>query len=117
MGLRGSVFAMITSPHHLVALLLRDGSIYFVFMACAVLSNIISFYVFPSLLRGVFTTFSICVAVTMVSRLMLNLHQSTDGEILTPPMSCLQEVAGDDAPMFTTHFDHWHPSALSDDRD
>lgn len=27
MGLRGSVFAMITSPHHLVALLLRDGEL------------------------------------------------------------------------------------------
>ena len=55
------------------------------------------------------------VAVMMISRLTLNLHRSTDGEISSSHMSYLQEVTWYDAPMFTTHFDHWHPLVLSDE--
>ncbi|KAF9066764.1 hypothetical protein BDP27DRAFT_1330015 [Rhodocollybia butyracea] len=62
----------------LLSLILRDGSIYFALMALANLSNILTFYFAPLYLRGGLSTFATCVSVTMMSRLMLNLHESTD---------------------------------------
>ncbi|KAJ3921955.1 hypothetical protein F5877DRAFT_10051, partial [Lentinula edodes] len=78
----------------LVSLMLRDGNV----MALANLSNILTFYEFQFMieivlssqawikllmiyvlqpfLRGSLSTFASCMSVTMMSRLMLNLHSS-----------------------------------------
>ncbi|KAJ7760831.1 hypothetical protein DFH07DRAFT_815901 [Mycena maculata] len=64
-------------------LLLRDGSMYFAATALANLSNIVTFLVGGPLLPGSLATFATCMSVTMVSRLMLNLHAQTDYGILT----------------------------------
>ncbi|KAJ7194500.1 hypothetical protein B0H12DRAFT_1153528 [Mycena haematopus] len=53
------------------ALVLRDGAA----MTLANLSNIITFY---PLLSGSLSTFASCVSVTLMARLMLNLHQTSD---------------------------------------
>nr|GAT51855.1 predicted protein [Mycena chlorophos] len=58
----------------LLGLLIRDGAIYFLAMATANLGNILTFYLTNDLLRGCLSTFASCLSVTMMSRLMLNLH-------------------------------------------
>ncbi|KAF8876006.1 hypothetical protein BD779DRAFT_1804447 [Infundibulicybe gibba] len=63
----------------LTTLLLRDGAIYFAVMALSNLANILTFYFCGPFLRGGLSSFSTCVSVTMMSRLMLNLHEATSG--------------------------------------
>jgi len=59
-------------------LLVRDGAMYFVATALANLTNIVTFFVGGSLLPGSLATFATCMSVTMMTRLMLNLHQRTE---------------------------------------
>ncbi|KAF8991234.1 hypothetical protein BDQ17DRAFT_1332994 [Cyathus striatus] len=47
-------------------------------MALTNLANILTYYVASSVFSGGFSTFASSISVTMMSRLMLNLHQSTD---------------------------------------
>ncbi|EKM56616.1 uncharacterized protein PHACADRAFT_253825 [Phanerochaete carnosa HHB-10118-sp] len=61
----------------LVSLMIRDGAIYFGVMACAQCSNTLTFYLSPPALRGCLSTFASNMSVTMMSRLMLNLHRTT----------------------------------------
>ncbi|GJE86595.1 hypothetical protein PsYK624_026750 [Phanerochaete sordida] len=60
----------------LVSLIIRDGAIYFGVMACAQCSNTLTFYFTPPALRGCLSTFASNMSVTMMSRLMLNLHRT-----------------------------------------
>ncbi|KAF8986528.1 hypothetical protein BDQ17DRAFT_1259576, partial [Cyathus striatus] len=58
----------------LISLILKDISIFFdSAIALANLSNILTFYPF---LRGALSTFASSISVTMMSRIMLNLHQN-----------------------------------------
>ncbi|KAJ6597560.1 hypothetical protein DFH09DRAFT_1272231 [Mycena vulgaris] len=59
---------------NLHSLVLRDGAMYFSIMALANLANIATYYVPQPLYQGSLATFSNCISVTMVSRLILNLH-------------------------------------------
>ncbi|KAF8890461.1 hypothetical protein BD779DRAFT_1799537, partial [Infundibulicybe gibba] len=59
-----------------ITLLLRDGVIYFAVMALANLANILTFYFCGPFLRGGLSTFSSSISATMMSRFMLNLHES-----------------------------------------
>ncbi|KIY48968.1 hypothetical protein FISHEDRAFT_14263, partial [Fistulina hepatica ATCC 64428] len=63
-------------PPSILAVVLRDGAIYFAIMALCNLANIITFYFSESFFKGGLSTFASCISVTMMSRLMLNLHQS-----------------------------------------
>ncbi|KAH8828843.1 hypothetical protein DL96DRAFT_1708020 [Flagelloscypha sp. PMI_526] len=73
-----------TPSQSLFTLLLRDGAFYFMFMALANLANILTFGLAPAFLRGRLSTFTSCLAVTLVSRMMLNLHRAdTDMGILS----------------------------------
>ncbi|KAJ7245612.1 hypothetical protein B0H12DRAFT_1235734 [Mycena haematopus] len=58
----------------LLSLLIRDGAVYFVVMAAINLANILTFYLAGPLLRGCLSTMASSLSVTMMSRLMLNLH-------------------------------------------
>ncbi|KAJ7895521.1 hypothetical protein B0H14DRAFT_2680664 [Mycena olivaceomarginata] len=58
----------------LLSLLVRDGAVYFVVMAAVNLGNILTFYMAGPLLRGCLSTMASSLSVTMMSRLMLNLH-------------------------------------------
>ncbi|KAF9555896.1 hypothetical protein CPC08DRAFT_695015 [Agrocybe pediades] len=64
-------------------LILRDGAIYFAVMALCNLANISTFYVAGPFLRAALSTFSSAMSVTMMARLILNLHQSADEGIFT----------------------------------
>jgi len=62
----------------ITALILRDGAMYFAMMALVNLSNIITFYVGDPFFKGCLSGFASSVSVTMMSRLMLNLHEVAD---------------------------------------
>ncbi|KAJ7895536.1 hypothetical protein B0H14DRAFT_2680700 [Mycena olivaceomarginata] len=59
---------------NLHALVVRDGAQTSIIMALANLANIASYY---PILPGSLATFASCVSVTMISRLILNLHETT----------------------------------------
>lgn len=67
----------------ILSLILRDGAIYFAVMAFANLFNILTFYLAPPFLRGSLSSFASCISVTMMSRLMLNLHQTATAGIFS----------------------------------
>ncbi|KAI0746960.1 hypothetical protein C8Q80DRAFT_1178553 [Daedaleopsis nitida] len=69
--------------HDIVSLVMRDGALYFAVMACANAANTLTFYLLEPLLRGCLSTVAGCVSVTMMSRLMLNLHGSASGRAPT----------------------------------
>ncbi|KIP09726.1 hypothetical protein PHLGIDRAFT_126033 [Phlebiopsis gigantea 11061_1 CR5-6] len=64
-----------TGRNNLTALIMRDGAVYFAVMACAQCANTLTFYLLAPALRGVLSTLASNVSVTMMARLMLNLHQ------------------------------------------
>jgi len=67
----------------LISLILRDGAIYFAVMALCNLSNILTFYLCGPFLRGGLSTFASSISVTMMSRLMLNLHETAELGIMS----------------------------------
>ncbi|KAH8806878.1 hypothetical protein DL96DRAFT_600938 [Flagelloscypha sp. PMI_526] len=82
--------AMNTRSVSLVALLLRDGAIYFMLKALVNLGNILTVFLAPPFFRGCLGTFSSCLSITLVSRMMLNLHRAHSAlgvfTTLTTPM-------------------------------
>ncbi|KAF9041519.1 hypothetical protein BJ165DRAFT_290706 [Panaeolus papilionaceus] len=60
----------------LITSLTRDGILYYFVMGLANLSNILSFYLLGPFLRGGLSTFASSISVTMMSRIMLNLHKT-----------------------------------------
>jgi len=63
----------------LFSMLIRDGTIYFFFMALANFVNIIMFYSSGPFEKGSLAPFASCLSVTLMSRLMLNLHEAANG--------------------------------------
>ncbi|KAF7350308.1 hypothetical protein MVEN_01335100 [Mycena venus] len=59
-------------------LVLRDGALYFAIIALVNLCNIVSFYLAGPILSGTLSTFASCMSVTLMARLMLNLHRTAD---------------------------------------
>ncbi|KAE9404328.1 hypothetical protein BT96DRAFT_423936 [Gymnopus androsaceus JB14] len=63
----------------LFTIIVRDGTMYFGFMALANLVNVLTFYITgDSLLRGTLSPFASCTSVTLMSRLMLHLLEIAD---------------------------------------
>ncbi|KAK7019139.1 hypothetical protein R3P38DRAFT_2981264 [Favolaschia claudopus] len=60
------------------ALVLRDGAFYYAAMSLANFANLVTFYIAGPNLSGSLSTFASCISVTMMARLMLNLHQTSD---------------------------------------
>ncbi|KAJ7314927.1 hypothetical protein DFH08DRAFT_972321 [Mycena albidolilacea] len=73
--------------HQVIA---RDGALYFATVAVTNFSNMSTFYFGLPLFRGALSTFSSCMAVTMVSRLMLNLHKQAEIGIFTDTSSSIE---------------------------
>ncbi|KZV63849.1 hypothetical protein PENSPDRAFT_197901 [Peniophora sp. CONT] len=63
----------------IVNVLLRDGAIYFVVMAAANLANILTFIISPPILKGVLSTLASSISISMMSRLILRLHDAALG--------------------------------------
>jgi hypothetical protein len=79
---------------------MRDGVLYYAVVALANLANVVTFYAAPPLLRGVLSSPASVIAVTMCARLMLNVHESAQAQLL-PSRSSL-DGAGHDA-VLTSH--------------
>ncbi|TFK39561.1 hypothetical protein BDQ12DRAFT_743907 [Crucibulum laeve] len=78
----------------LASLILRDGAIYFAVMALANLANIVTFYLCGPFLRGGLSTFASSISLTMMSRLMLNLHEGAAIGIFSAQLSAGIEFSG-----------------------
>ncbi|KAJ3781451.1 hypothetical protein GGU10DRAFT_109015 [Lentinula aff. detonsa] len=60
----------------LISVIIRDGTIYFAIMTLVNFVNVFTFYVTGnSLLRAAFSPITSCLSVTIMSRLMLHLHE------------------------------------------
>ncbi|KAJ6533558.1 hypothetical protein B0H19DRAFT_1272205 [Mycena capillaripes] len=68
-------------PIHRV--MMRDGAMYFAAMAGANLVNLVTFVIPGPLISGSLATFATCMSVTMMTRLMLNLHERTEYGVMT----------------------------------
>ncbi|KAJ4470177.1 hypothetical protein J3R30DRAFT_3712028 [Lentinula aciculospora] len=66
----------------LFAVVVRDGSVYFLIIASLNLVNIVSFYI-PGRFQGNISAFVGCLSVTLMSRMMLDLHEAADPGIYT----------------------------------
>ncbi|RDB19002.1 hypothetical protein Hypma_014307 [Hypsizygus marmoreus] len=71
----------------IIYLIFRDGAVYFAVMALANLANIMTFYFSGPFMRGGLSTFASVISVTMMSRLMLNLHETADAGIHSTTLS------------------------------
>jgi len=68
----------------LISLILRDGIIYFSVMTICNFANILTYYFGDPFLRCSLSTFANGISVTLISRLMLNLHRTADAESIIP---------------------------------
>ncbi|KAF7967492.1 hypothetical protein HWV62_34059 [Athelia sp. TMB] len=76
----------------LFGLILRDGAMYFTVMAFGGLANVLTFYYSRPLLKGVLSSFSSCMSVVLISRLMLNLHTTATAGVFTSPNGSSQQL-------------------------
>ncbi|KAK7046512.1 hypothetical protein R3P38DRAFT_3175791 [Favolaschia claudopus] len=75
---------------NLYTLVVRDGAAYFGIMALANLANIATFYFTGPLLPGSLATFANCISITMISRLILNLHKHAFHGLTSNPSTALR---------------------------
>ncbi|CCM00445.1 uncharacterized protein FIBRA_02477 [Fibroporia radiculosa] len=117
------LYAPLPGRNGILTLVFRDGAIYFAVMASVNLANTLTFYVRPvpmhvfpvadtaqflqPLLRGVLSTFASSVSVTMMSRLMLNLHESASAHpsLATNP----NDSQNSTTILFTSHMMDYEP--------
>ncbi|KAF5366423.1 hypothetical protein D9758_009787 [Tetrapyrgos nigripes] len=67
-------------PDPLIALLFRDGAMYYAFKLLATLANIITYYAYTT---EPLSTFTLNFSSIMVSHMLLNLHKSVDEGIFS----------------------------------
>jgi len=107
---------------NLHTLIVRDGAMYFGIMALANLGNIGTYYLveYWPFLPGALATFANCISVTMISRLLLNLHEHAQAGILTVPADRhaalssvdMTEVERGEQDRFTNHLGSRHAAAM-----
>ncbi|KIK40386.1 hypothetical protein CY34DRAFT_269993 [Suillus luteus UH-Slu-Lm8-n1] len=68
---------------NIIDIIFHDGAMYFGAMALINTPNIITYYSGSVAVRGSLSTLTSCLSVTLMSRLMLNLHKSIDTGILS----------------------------------
>ncbi|KAG2151159.1 uncharacterized protein EDB93DRAFT_297444 [Suillus bovinus] len=86
---------------NIVDVIFHDGTMFFGAMTLSNIPNILSYYSGSVVLRGSFCTFTSCISVTLICRLMLNLHQTFDTGIF----STLIQDDGPSLPVLTTRID------------
>ncbi|KAG1908596.1 uncharacterized protein F5891DRAFT_973965 [Suillus fuscotomentosus] len=73
------------SRRNIIAVMFQDGVMFFGVMTLFEIPNILTYYHGSDMVRGSLRTFTNCMSVTLISRLMLNLHKSVDAGILSAP--------------------------------
>ncbi|KIK54637.1 hypothetical protein GYMLUDRAFT_896833 [Collybiopsis luxurians FD-317 M1] len=69
-------------------IVLRDGTSYFCIMAFSNAINIATFYYPLPYVRGALSTFACSISVTMISRLVLNLHKIANSGLIVVTSHC-----------------------------
>ncbi|KIK54638.1 hypothetical protein GYMLUDRAFT_48552 [Collybiopsis luxurians FD-317 M1] len=77
----------------LLVIVLRDGTFYFGIMTFANAINISTFYYPLPYVRGSLSIFASSISVTMMSRLVFNLHEIADSGLYTSHISTIQFTA------------------------
>lgn len=75
----------LVSRRNIIDIMFNDGVMFFGAMTVSNIPNILSYYSSSVGLRGSFCAFTSCISVTLISRLMLNLHQTFDAGIFSIP--------------------------------
>lgn len=75
--------SLIMSRKNIIDVIFQDGAMYFGAMTLSNIPNILTFYCGSDIEKTSLATFTSCMSVTLVSRLMLNLHRSIDSGIFT----------------------------------
>ncbi|KAJ7124181.1 hypothetical protein C8R44DRAFT_852185 [Mycena epipterygia] len=70
-------------PGSILDFMVRDGALYFAVLALVNLANILMYYLGSPWTASSLSWFTSTLSVTMISRLMLNLHKAADVGILT----------------------------------
>ncbi|KAG1808635.1 uncharacterized protein BJ212DRAFT_1382203 [Suillus subaureus] len=78
--------SLAVSRRNILDIMFQDGAMYFAVMTLVNLPNILTYYCGSNTTRGSLATFTSCMSVTLISRLMLNLHKSVDAGIFTTPV-------------------------------
>lgn len=89
------------SRRNIIAVMFQDGAMYLGAMTLFNIPNILTYYCGSALIRGSLSTFTSCISVTLISRLMLNLHKSIDAGIF----SASNRDDDDGLPVLTTRVD------------
>ncbi|KAG1811819.1 uncharacterized protein BJ212DRAFT_1589264 [Suillus subaureus] len=74
------------SSRNIPNIMFQDGAMYFAAMTLINLPNILTYYCGSDITRGNLATITSCISVTLISRLVLNLHKSTDNGIFSAPI-------------------------------
>ncbi|KAG1840814.1 hypothetical protein DFJ58DRAFT_809694 [Suillus subalutaceus] len=85
---RGLLQLRLVSRRNLLDVMFHDGAMYFGAMTLCNVPNIVMYYFGSGAVRGSLglATFTSCISVTLISRLMLNLHKSIDSGIFSVPV-------------------------------
>ncbi|KAG2139294.1 hypothetical protein DEU56DRAFT_325853 [Suillus clintonianus] len=92
---RGLLRLSLVTRKNVIDTIFHDGAMYFGAMALSNIPNILTYYSDSGMMNGTLGAFTSCMSVTLISRLMLNLHKSIDTGIFSTP-------APDDDPLLTT---------------
>ncbi|KAG2138788.1 hypothetical protein BD769DRAFT_227734 [Suillus cothurnatus] len=95
--------SLATSRRNIIGVVFQDGAMYFAVMILTNVPNIVTSYCGPNTIRGSLATITSCMSVTLISRLMLNLHKSVDAGIFTNPLRDDGHDYGSD--VFSTEID------------
>ncbi|KAG1811821.1 uncharacterized protein BJ212DRAFT_492807 [Suillus subaureus] len=95
---RGLPRFSLISRKDILDVIFHDGVMYFAGMSLVNLPNILTYFCGSDITRGSLSTFTSCISVTLISRLMLNLHESIDTGIFSTP-------AGTSLDILTTRVD------------
>ncbi|KAG1881512.1 hypothetical protein C8R48DRAFT_681303 [Suillus tomentosus] len=74
---RGLPRLSLTTTRDIMDVIFQDGAMYFGAMALIHIPNILTYYSSSVAVRGSLCDFTSCISVTLISRLMLNLHKTT----------------------------------------
>ncbi|KAG2152631.1 uncharacterized protein EDB93DRAFT_256183 [Suillus bovinus] len=76
------------TKRNILDVMFHDGAMYFAAMTVCNIPNITMYYSGSGVVRGSLglATFTSCMSVTLISRLMLNLHKSLDSGIFSVPV-------------------------------
>ncbi|KAG1843095.1 hypothetical protein C8R48DRAFT_35211 [Suillus tomentosus] len=82
---RRSLRFPLVARRNVIDIIFHDGAMYFGAMVLVNVPNTMTYYSASVSARGSLSTLTSCLSVTLVSRMMLNLHKSMDAGILSIP--------------------------------